>query len=170
MAADVVEAIERIACVHAWDGYFSPVSGFDDFVAGGVEKVRGLETPEPHTLVVNLDEPTGDLPERLSLVGTSPIPPGAADGHDDDYVKYLIASGPYMIEGAPDLTPRRRPSQQNPLSGVSHRRITLVRNPSWDRSPTSSAGGARPDSGRGVPAPSHGRDAGETYERRPFWK
>jgi peptide/nickel transport system substrate-binding protein len=134
VAGDIVEAIERIAHVRAyWGQYFSPVLGYDDFAEGRADTIRGLDTPDAHTLVVHLDRPTGDLPDRLSLPGTAPIPPGAADGHDGDYVKYLIASGPYMIEGAPDLTPWRRPAEQSPAEGVSGDGVILVRNPSWDR-------------------------------------
>ena len=32
---------------------------------------------------------------------TAPIPPGAADGHPRDYGRFLVASGPYMVTGAP---------------------------------------------------------------------
>jgi ABC-type transport system substrate-binding protein len=169
VTADMVEAIERIARVDAWDGYFSPVVGFDRFAAGRAETISGLETPEPHTLVVHVAEPTGDLPERLSLAGTSPIPPGAADGHDDDYIEYLIASGPYMIEGAQDLTPWRRPSRQHPLSGVSGRGLTLVRNPSWDRS-TDELRLAAPDRivVEAFPRPRKVAMLEETYPHRPF--
>jgi ABC-type transport system substrate-binding protein len=87
---------------------------------------------------------TGDLPYRFSLPATSPIPDGAADGHDKDYTGFLVASGPYMIEGSEVLDPSAPPREQEPASGwvpptlgkggIVERNgsLVLVRNPSWD--------------------------------------
>ena len=42
------------------------------------------------------------------MAATAPIPPngdatlGAADGHDKDYGRFLVATGPYKFQGADD--------------------------------------------------------------------
>jgi peptide/nickel transport system substrate-binding protein len=140
VAQDVVRALERRSRfwsgASGYDFYFSPIRGFDEFWAGDADTISGLETPDDHTLVVNLEEPVGDLAYRFSLPGTAPIPKGAAEGHAADYGRFLVASGPYMIEGSEALDPSRLPKDQEPVSGfVPSRSLTLVRNPSWE--PTS---------------------------------
>jgi peptide/nickel transport system substrate-binding protein len=75
------------------------------------------------------------------MPAAAPIPPnpvdpaaplGAATGHDADYGGFLVASGPYMVEGSGDLDFSLPPGQQRATSGlVPGKAITLVRNPSW---------------------------------------
>jgi len=139
VAGDVIRAIER--SVHperspaGYAFYFSVIQGVDDFTAGAANIISGLEAPDDYTLIVRLSEPVGDLPYRLSLPGTAPIPEGVPDGHAADYVRFLVASGPYMIEGSQDLDFSLRPNQQEPVSGfVPGEHISLVRNPSWEPS------------------------------------
>jgi peptide/nickel transport system substrate-binding protein len=70
---------------------------------------------------------------------TAPIPPdedgerlGVADGHDKDYGRFLVASGPYMFEGSENLDFSLPAGDQKPVAGyVPNRSIVLVRNPSW---------------------------------------
>lgn len=120
------------------------VAGVEDFLQGRSAAIAGLSAPDEHTLIIRLTRPTGDLPYRLSLPTTAPIPPGAADGHEDGYGRFLIASGPYMFEGSEALDPSAPPAAQRPVSGfepptydrnwrtTSTGSITLIRNPSWD--------------------------------------
>ncbi len=44
---------------------------------------------------------------------------------------YLVASGPYMIEGSDKLDFRLPPISQPPAAGIRPASMTLVRNPSW---------------------------------------
>jgi ABC-type transport system substrate-binding protein len=139
VAADFVRALEREADPNVEAGalgyafYYSAIEGFDDFAAGKADSIAGLEVPEPHTLVVHLNEPTGDLGNRFSMPATAPIPEGAAEGHDKDYGRYLVSSGPYMLEGSARLD--FSAEDQEPASGYTPQKsITLVRNPSWKRS------------------------------------
>jgi peptide/nickel transport system substrate-binding protein len=133
VAADVIRAFERLARSGTfWCSYFTIVRGFDRFAAGKADTIVGLEATADHTLVVRLTEPAGDLPDRLALVASAPIPAGASRGHEADYIRYLAASGPYMLRGADELDPSLAPSLQQPVTGWTKRSVTLVRNPSWD--------------------------------------
>jgi peptide/nickel transport system substrate-binding protein len=147
-AQDFIRALEREANPQASEGgysfYYSIVQGFDDFSAGTSSSISGLEAPDDRTLRVHLTHPAGDLGELFSLPATAPIPPspgdpsaplGVATGHDGGYGRFLVASGPYMIEGSEELDLSLPPEQQGPLSGyVPRRSIALVRNPSWKAS------------------------------------
>jgi peptide/nickel transport system substrate-binding protein len=157
-ANDFVRALLRTARAGGDDEYltysyyYSVIEGFDRYAAGEADTISGLETPDDHTLVVRLTEPASDLPDRLTLAASAPIPPnpynpdalfGAAGGHDEDYGRFLVASGPYMIEGSDDLDLSLPAAQQTPIDGygppaiggfkaVGPGSLTLVRNPSWD--------------------------------------
>jgi peptide/nickel transport system substrate-binding protein len=116
--------------------YFTDViAGAEEFSAGSVQTISGLEArDEEASLAIHLTRPAGDLGARLAMPAAAPIPPGAAVGHDAGYGPYLVASGPYMMEGAHNLQPSLPPDQQPPVSGyVPGESLTLVRNPSWDR-------------------------------------
>jgi peptide/nickel transport system substrate-binding protein len=117
------------------------IQGAKEYSDGRTDTITGLDAPDDHTLVVHLTEPNGVLGYQLAATETAPIPaspldPGArfgvADGHDGDYGNFLVASGPYMIEGADRLDFRRAPVDQAPAEGIRPDSLTLVRNPSWD--------------------------------------
>jgi ABC-type transport system substrate-binding protein len=118
------------------------IAGAARFADGKAESISGLEAPDPHTLVVHLVRPSGDVPYAFSLPATAPIPPnplhprarlGVAQGHDGGYGRLLVASGPYMLEGSERLDFSRRPDRQRAVSGYRPgRSFTLVRNPSWN--------------------------------------
>jgi peptide/nickel transport system substrate-binding protein len=151
VATDFVRALERTlstpdASAESFGGdeqlplgnyadYYSPlIEGAQAFADGQTTSISGLETPDDSTLVVYLTEPAGDLGFRLSLPAAAPIPPGAAEGHDDGYGPFLVASGPYMIEGSEQLDFSRPPADQEPVSGyLPGTSLTFVRNPSWHR-------------------------------------
>ncbi len=148
IALDLVRALERTARVTSpEDGYpfyYDVIRGFEDYGSGAADSIVGLETPDDRTLVVRLDRVTSDLAYRFSLPATAPIPEGAADSHDDDYARFLVASGPYMIEGSEQLDPAAPPEEQQPVAGFVPPELTdagavrepgslvLVRNRSWD--------------------------------------
>ncbi len=137
VAQDFIRALERTAdpdaSAHGYSFYYSIIEGFDDFGAGKADEITGLSAPDDHTLEITLTEPAGDLPFRMAMHATAPIPEGAADGHVRDYGRYLVASGPYMFEGSEDLNFDQPADQQKPVAGYKPgKSITLVRNPSWD--------------------------------------
>jgi peptide/nickel transport system substrate-binding protein len=146
-ALDVVRALERTARVTSpevgYGFYYEVIRGFQDYASGAADSIVGLETPDERTLVVRLDRLTSDLAHRFSLAATAPIPEGAADGHEEDYARFLVASGPYMVEGSDLLDPSASPEQQQPATGFDPPELApdlsvekpgllvLVRNPSW---------------------------------------
>jgi peptide/nickel transport system substrate-binding protein len=74
------------------------------------------------------------------MPATAPIPPnpndpsaklGVATGHNKDYGRFLVATGPYEFKGADAL---KFPGG-SPVSGYQPgKSITLVRNPGWEKS------------------------------------
>jgi peptide/nickel transport system substrate-binding protein len=130
-----------------WPGLFEDVVGAAEYRSGAASSISGLSSPDPHTLVIRLTEPAGDLAPRLATSGLIPVPPsprdpgapfGIADGHDDDFGRFLVSSGPYMIEGSEALDLTAPPEDQTALAGlVPGQRLALVPNPSWD--PTTDA-------------------------------
>ncbi len=142
VAADFIRTLVRATRVSPvpLGPFLSVIRGFDEFAAGKTSSIAGLETPDTHTLVVRLAQQAGDLGYRFALTqvptpalpGDPSAPFGVATGHDDGYGAYLVASGPYMVEGSEQLDFSLPPKQQPPLSGlVLGKSITLVRNPSW---------------------------------------
>lgn len=143
-----MRALEREACgtcnVGGYSFYHSAIKGFDEFAAGKTGSISGLATPDDSTLVVTLNDPTGDLGYRLAMPATAPIPPlpgdgkaplGVATGHDANYGRFLVATGPYMFEGSEAMDFTKPAKEQTPVAGYAPgRSIVLVRNPSWDPS------------------------------------
>ena len=149
-ALDVVRALERFARLGSessddyYGSYFYDIHGFEDYESGTTDSIVGLETPGDLTLVVRLEEVIGDLTYRFSLPATAPIPEGATEGHDEDYSRYLVASGPYMPEGSELIDASLPADEQKPATGFVPPRVAedgtveepghlvLVRNPSWE--------------------------------------
>jgi peptide/nickel transport system substrate-binding protein len=148
VAGDFVTALKRTAEVTKQDGgdyagYYGIIEGFSDYQEGKADTISGVSTPDPHTLVFTLTQRSGDLPDRLALPATSPIPSlpasgrfGIATGHDTGFGRYQVATGPYMFEKSESLTPGAPAKEQKPASGASPSAgvIRLVRNPSWQPS------------------------------------
>jgi peptide/nickel transport system substrate-binding protein len=139
VAGDFIRALERTAdpeaAANGYSFYYSIIKGFDEFSDGKADSISGLNAPDDYTLEVTLTEPAGDLPNRMAMHATAPIPDKASDGHVRDYGRYLVASGPYMFEGSEDLDFSKPAEEQDPVSGYQPgKSITFVRNPSWDKS------------------------------------
>ena len=143
MAGDIVRALERKARYPAgMAGYFAPIRGFEAYQNGTADSIAGLETPDDLTLVVRLDHVVGALAYRFSFAATAPIPEAADAEHLEGL---LAATGPYMIEGSGAIDPTASDDTRASPSGlvlpelkgsalVTPGSLTLVRNPSWDRS------------------------------------
>jgi peptide/nickel transport system substrate-binding protein len=147
VAQDVAYSLDELADPKAGTvsaGTFAGIGGIDPSTGKrtkGTDHVTGVTTPDKYTIVFRLTERKGDFIHKLAWPAMSPAPPGAYKGHEKDYGRFLISSGPYMVEGSDKLDP----AAPKPLSGyVPGRSLTLVRNPSWERS-TDDVRQANPD-------------------------
>jgi peptide/nickel transport system substrate-binding protein len=144
-AQDFIRAMEREADpkanVGGYSFYYSVIEGFDDFGAGDADTISGLSAPDTHTLEITTTTPIGDIGYRMAMGAAAPIPPddegermGVAEGHERNYGRFLVASGPYMFEGSETMDFSVDPKDQTEAPGyVPGRQIVLVRNPSWTR-------------------------------------
>ena len=125
-------ASEPIAAQYAF--YYTVIKGFK--VGPGAPKdITGIETPDDKTIIFNLTQPTGDFIPRLSLPATGPIPQEVAKCFTKagEYGRYVISSGPYMIEGS-DTLDVSDCAAMRPISGYNpNRSLSLVRNPNYDQ-------------------------------------
>jgi peptide/nickel transport system substrate-binding protein len=136
VAEDFVSAITRladpVASAEGYPFYYSIIDGFDAVTEGEADEISGLNAVDDKTLEITLTDPAFDLPFRMAMPATAPIPAEAAEGHLRDYGRFLVSSGPYMFEGSEDLDFTAPPEQQEPVAGYAPgRSIILVRNPSW---------------------------------------
>ena len=144
-APDIIRALVREATPEVAAGYifyYGVIEGFDAYSEGKADTITGLSAPDNYTLVVKLTEPTGDFGYRMAFPAAAPIPPnpsdpnavlGVAQGHDDDYGRFLVASGPYMFVGSENMDFSLPAGKQKPVAGyVPNKSYSLVRNPSWD--------------------------------------
>jgi peptide/nickel transport system substrate-binding protein len=146
-ARDFVRSLERLyspalSAISPWPGLITDIEGAAEYSQGKAATISGLEAPDAHTLVVRLTGPDGDLPAQLAVPIAAPLPPdplhpaarlGIADGADTGYGRFLVSSGPYMLEGSEALDFSVPATERRPAAGIQPGRITLVRNPSWDR-------------------------------------
>jgi len=136
---DVRYAIERMARPKNGAQYafwLSPViKGWDAYSKGKTKSLSGIKTPSAKTIVFDLTAPTGDFLLRLGMPATFPMPEEVAkcfEGKPGEYGRYVIASGPYMIEGSDDLDISSCKSLK-PISGFNGQTfMKLVRNPNYD--------------------------------------
>ncbi len=140
---DVAFAFERIgteSLVAQYGFWYTPViEGMEEFSkAGGLakkgNKISGIETPDDKTIVFRLTKPTGAFGYRLSMPAAAPIPQEVAKCFmkANEYGRFLISSGPYMIEGSDKLDISSCQAMK-PLSGFHpNKHLIMVRNPNYD--------------------------------------
>jgi peptide/nickel transport system substrate-binding protein len=112
--------------IHA---YFDSVEGIKEGTGG---PVKGITTPNKHTIVFKLTEPKGGLiAASLVLPLTAPVPKEYAAKYDNhkpsDYGNYQVATGPYMFKN----------DSSGKVLDVGYfpgKSATLVRNPNWNAS------------------------------------
>jgi peptide/nickel transport system substrate-binding protein len=141
---DVAFAFERIgteSLVAQYGFYYTVIEGMQEFTeAGGLEKrgnkISGIKTPDPKTISFTLTEPTGDFLYRLAMPAAGPIPREVAGcfRQAGEYGRYVISSGPYMLEGSDQLDATSCDTLK-PISGYDPNRfMRFVRNPEYDPS------------------------------------
>ena len=106
----------------------------DAFSSGEADSISGIETPDDKTIVFHLAEPAGDFPFHVAMPAAAPIPEEVAGCFDQpgEYGRFVIASGPYMLEGSEDLDVSSC-AAMTPIAGYDpNTHLILVRNPSYD--------------------------------------
>ncbi|HSZ04712.1 MAG TPA: ABC transporter substrate-binding protein [Solirubrobacteraceae bacterium] len=128
---DVAYAIERGANPNVANPYFT--SYFKSIEGAATAKggpIKGIETPNKHTIVFHLDEPKGQLvADALVLPLSAAVPKEYTEKFDksrpSDYANYQVATGPYMLEN----------NAEGKVLGIGYvpgKSATLVRNPNWN--------------------------------------
>src|SRR3954453_15931791 len=132
-SADVKYGMERAFFKTVNNGYagvyFADIEGAKTGADPGTE-IKGIETPDPHTIVFKLTRPSGGvLAGALTMPITMPVPREYALPFDkkspSSYGPHQVSSGPYMIAND---------AQGNATGYRAGREIKLVRNPNWDHS------------------------------------
>ena len=134
---DIKYSIERIATPSVaaqYAGYYRPIKGFDAFSKGTAKTITGIETPDDKTISFTLTAPKGDFIYALGMPASAPIPEEVAKCHTQagEYGRFIVSSGPYMVEGADKLDISSCASQK-PMPGFNpNTGLILVRNPGYN--------------------------------------
>jgi peptide/nickel transport system substrate-binding protein len=133
-AADVKYAMERDFLPQVGNGYakayWGDIIGSDQMASGKAKEVSGITTPDKYTLKIELKRPTASIViGAMALPGTAPVPKEYAAkfdaGKQSQYGLHLVTTGPYMVQN----------DASGKITGYQPgRRITMVRNPNWDKS------------------------------------
>jgi peptide/nickel transport system substrate-binding protein len=131
---DVKYAMERDFLPQVGNGYagayWGDIVGVDEYKAGKAKEISGITTPDDQTLVIKLKRPTASIViGAMALPGTAPVPKEYAAKYDQgklsQYGLHLVTTGPYMVQN----------DASGKITGYQPgRRITMVRNPNWDKS------------------------------------
>jgi peptide/nickel transport system substrate-binding protein len=130
---DVAYAIERGANPNVanpyFQSYFHAIEGAPKAEGG---PIKGIETPNKHTIVFHLSEPKAAVVTKaLVLPLSAAVPKEYAEKFDknkpSNYASYEVATGPYMIKN----------NSEGKVLDVGYfpgKSLTLVRNPNWKAS------------------------------------
>jgi peptide/nickel transport system substrate-binding protein len=136
-ADDIVYAFERIgteSLVAQYGFYYDVIEGMAEFKDGTADTISGVTAVDDKTIQFKLTQPTGDFLYRIAMPATGPVPREVASCFDEAnvYGRYLVSSGPYMIEGS-DAQDATSCDTLKPLSGFQpDQSMVLVRNPDYD--------------------------------------
>jgi peptide/nickel transport system substrate-binding protein len=132
-AEDVAYAMQRGANPNVanpyFHSYFESVEGAPKADGG---PIKGITTPNKHTIVFKLTEPKGQLvADALVLPLSAAVPKSYAEKFDknkpSNYANYQVATGPYMLKN----------NAAGTVLGIGYvpgKSATLVRNPNWKAS------------------------------------
>jgi peptide/nickel transport system substrate-binding protein len=137
---DVLWAFERIGTktVAAQYGfYYDAIKGMTAFKDGKSKVISGIKTPDPKTIIFTLTKPTGDFLYRLGMPAAGPQPQEVSGcfTQPNQYGRYVISSGPYMIAGSDklDATSCDTIKAAGGISGWDgEKTLDLVRNPDYN--------------------------------------
>jgi peptide/nickel transport system substrate-binding protein len=138
---DILFSFQRLgtkALIPGYGFYYEVIKGFKAFEAGTAKDISGITTPDDKTIVFKLTVPTGDFRYRLSMPATGPIPQevGSCFTAPNEYGRYVISSGPYMIEGSDKLDATSCDTVKaaggiSGFDGTTH--LNFVRNPAYNK-------------------------------------
>lgn len=127
------------------DSSLGAIKGWHAYATGKAKSIAGIKTPDKSTIVFTLTKPEGDFLYRMAMPATGPIPGEVAKCYQgskaNNYGRVLVASGPYMIEGA-DKANASSCSSLKPYSGydgANGTHLILVRNPNYNAATDSRA-------------------------------
>lgn len=128
---DVAYALERFFSVNvggAYTAYYGDLVGVPTKPTTGVRPIRGITTPDEHTIVFRLQTPTSaSFIGALTMPASAPVPEEYARPFDakspSTYNEHVVATGPYMV---------RNDKAGNAVGYQPGRLIEVVRNPNWD--------------------------------------
>lgn len=60
--------------------------------------VEGLQTPDPHTLVITLAKPYYQLHYVLTMIYSSPVPKEAVEKYGAEFINHPVGTGPFVFE------------------------------------------------------------------------
>jgi peptide/nickel transport system substrate-binding protein len=136
---DFLFAFQRIGTkgLAQYAPYYSAIKGMTAFEAGKAKVIAGIKTPDPKTISFTLTKPTGDFLYRLAMPATGPQPQEVAGcfTQPNEYGRYIIATGPYMIKGSDqlDATSCDTIKKSGGISGFDGTKLLdLVRNPAYN--------------------------------------
>jgi peptide/nickel transport system substrate-binding protein len=137
---DVLWAFERIGTTSVgaqYGFYYDAIKGMPAFKAGKSKVIQGIKTPDPKTIIFNLSKPTGDFRLRLSMPAAGPQPQEVSGcfTKPNEYGRYVISSGPYMIAGSDKLNASSCDTIKaaGGISGWDGTKVLdLVRNPAYN--------------------------------------
>jgi peptide/nickel transport system substrate-binding protein len=135
---DILYAFERIgteAIVAQYGFYYdNMIEGLADFKAGDADDISGVQCNGEKEIEFTLTEETGDFLFRLAMPAAGAVPREVGECFEKagEYGRFVIASGPYMIEGSDELDASSCETME-PISGWDpDRQLSLVRNPDYD--------------------------------------
>jgi peptide/nickel transport system substrate-binding protein len=134
---DIAFAFERIftpSLVAQYSFYYKTIEGSDAFSKGTAKTITGIQTPDDKTITFKLTKPQGNFLYALAMPAAGAMPREVAGCFKTagDYGRYVIASGPYMIQGSDKLDATSCKTLK-PISGFDPtKNLTFVRNPSYD--------------------------------------
>ena len=134
---DIIYAFERIGTeklVAQYGFYYTVIEGMEAFTAGEADTISGITAPDDKTIEFKLTQPVGDFLFRLAMPAAAPVPREVASCFTEaaEYGRYVVSSGPYMIEGS-DAQDASSCDTLKPLPGYDpNSQLVLVRNPDYD--------------------------------------
>jgi peptide/nickel transport system substrate-binding protein len=139
---DILYAFQRIntkSLIAQYGNYYcGTIVGMTCDAKNPDQPIAGITTPNDSTIVFKLERPTGDFLFRLAMPATNPIPREVAKcfTRAGDYGRYVISSGPYMIQGSDKLDISSCSAmKKTPISGYDPDKFMyLTRNPNWKKS------------------------------------